>query len=407
MELIATLVELLPAPRWQALRHAVTIAADYSAPLWLVGGPVRDLVLRRPNDDLDLVVEGNAVAVATAFAHATGASLTTHAAFGTASVIHPDWGSIDWVMSRRETYPHPAALPVVEPAPIGEDLARRDFTINTIALSLTPATWGTLLDPFGGMAAIHRGEIAVLHDRSFEDDPTRILRAARFAGRFHYSIVPATWSLMEAARPWIERTTPARLLHDLRLIAREREPEHALAILEQLGCADPLLITWHAGWGVAAFHAARSEHCTAFPAAALALALFAPGDRRWLRHYPLTAAEQRIVKDVAALQQYHDQLALPELDDGSLDRLLRPFDPLAIAVFWCTCRASVVHSTRLLRYLHLLRDTPPLLSGDDLRRLGVPPGPAYKRLLTDLRLAQLRGTVPDRNAAEQWIRTHS
>ena len=149
--------------------------------VYLVGGTVRDILLGREGFDIDIAVEGDALA----FAEGLGGEVTAHGRFGTAVVRFPDGRHWDVVTARRETYAEPAALPDVEAGTIEEDLARRDFTVNAIAASLGD-DFGRLRDPHDGLADIEAGTIRVLHGRSFVDDPTRIFRAIRYENRLGF-----------------------------------------------------------------------------------------------------------------------------------------------------------------------------------------------------------------------------
>lgn len=175
------------APVWDAARTAAGGAAAYA-----VGGPVRDLLRGEPSRDADIAVEGDAVAVARRLAAALGEGrVTVHRAFGTA-VVRAGGVRVDLAATRSERYPHPAALPVVSPAGIDADLARRDFTVNALAAGLSGPRAGELLDPYDGRADLASGTIRILHAGSFRDDPTRIFRAARYAARLGFSLEPDT-----------------------------------------------------------------------------------------------------------------------------------------------------------------------------------------------------------------------
>ncbi len=179
---------------WQAAAEAA--AGDR---VFAVGGPVRDLLRGAPSRDADIAVEGDAIALAGRLAAALGgARVTVHRAFGTAVVRGPGV-RVDVAATRRERYPRPAALPVVAPAAIEADLGRRDFTVNALAAALTGPQFGEVLDPFGGRADIASGLIRVLHPASFQDDPTRLFRAARYAARLGYALDPATEALAREA----------------------------------------------------------------------------------------------------------------------------------------------------------------------------------------------------------------
>ena len=207
-------------------------------PLYAVGGFVRDLLLAQPNFDLDLVVEGDAIRLAQELVAATGGRLRSHRRFGTAKWILPAElagengqlpDSLDFVTARTEFYEHPTALPTVERSSIKQDLHRRDFTINTLAVRLTPDRWGELLDFYGGREDLEDGVIRVLHSLSFVEDPTRILRAARFEQRFDFEIEPRTEELIGDALDLLDRVSAERVRHELELILAEAEPERALS----------------------------------------------------------------------------------------------------------------------------------------------------------------------------------
>ena len=413
-DLRARLERRLPAEALAALDQAVAIAREMGTASYLVGGPVRDLLLDLPVDDLDLVLEGDAIAVAERFLRAAGGTLTRHSAFGTAKVLLdnvPCPFHVDFVTARAEEYPQPAALPVVRPSTIKDDLLRRDFTINTLAVRLDASPLG-LLDLCGGARDLDAGIIRVLHDRSFVDDPTRILRGARFAARLGFMIEPHTRSLIVDAvtAGMIERTSPIRILHELWLALQEPAPEQVFGLLHDLGVLPHVLpgMTW-------TMEAARQM--AALPSTAidaekrrlLGLALFVhatPASARpaLLRHYPLSAAERRTGDEVTRVEQAIEELGRRNLRPSELDRLLYGLDDTAyhLADLGAPSPAREV----LRHYRDVLRPTPPLLTGDDLRAMQIPPGPAYRTLLQGLRAAQLDGEVPTREEAEAWVRAH-
>src|SRR5262245_8690407 len=156
--------------------------------VYLVGGAVRDVLLGAESFDVDIVVEGDAIAFAQSLAKALEGRFTPHAKFGTAIVQYGDGARVDVVTARRESYHAPAVLPTVESASIQEDLGRRDFTINAMAVSLRRSDFGRLVDPFDGRDDLGRGVIRVLHEQSFVDDPTRIFRALRYEGRLDFRL---------------------------------------------------------------------------------------------------------------------------------------------------------------------------------------------------------------------------
>jgi tRNA nucleotidyltransferase/poly(A) polymerase len=202
-------------------------ASELSIPVWLVGGPVRDLLLDRRIRDLDFLVETAAERLAAEVARRSGGRLRTYEAFLAAKVLLEGEPPIDIITARRERYPHPGALPEVEPAQIEVDLRRRDFTVNAIAL---PLDGESLVDPAGGMADLDRRLIRVLHDESFVDDPTRILRGLRLAARLGFSIEDHTMTLLDAAlrERRLDSVSRERVWHEMVLAF---EDEAAPAVL--------------------------------------------------------------------------------------------------------------------------------------------------------------------------------
>ncbi len=184
--------ESLGAALDRAYPELARIRGAAEAPVYLVGGAVRDLLLGRPRGDVDVVVEGDAAALAARL----GAEPISHDRFGTAKVVL-DGHEVDVAAARRESYPEPGALPLVTPgASIQQDLGRRDFTINAMAVPLQGEA--ELIDPHGGRADLEAGLLRVLHPASFTDDPTRALRAARYAARFGFALEPETERLLRA-----------------------------------------------------------------------------------------------------------------------------------------------------------------------------------------------------------------
>ncbi len=221
------------------LRRLAAAAAAGGEALYLVGGTVRDLLLRRPLRDVDLLVEGDAAALARRAAQGHALRVTCHPRFGTARLQDPATGTaVDLASPRAESYPRPGALPRVRPASVAQDLARRDFTINAMALPLagSPGTGGPL-DPHGGREDLRRRLVRVLHPDSFRDDPTRALRAVRLSVRLGFRLERTTsaW-LGEAVRDGgVGRLSPARLAGELERVAREERLAALLARLARRG----------------------------------------------------------------------------------------------------------------------------------------------------------------------------
>ncbi len=211
--------------------------------VYLVGGAVRDLVLGKPHIDVDLAVEGDGIAFAEELARRLKGYVRAHQKFGTAVVVARDVDGrrqrVDVASTRSESYDYPAALPKVWRAGIRSDLARRDFTINAMAVSLKPETYGDLLDPFGGMEDLAGRRIAVLHNLSFIDDPTRVLRAVRYESRYGLRMDERTLNLARAccAMDLVGDLSSVRLRDELTALLDEEEVEFALRRIEELGLA--------------------------------------------------------------------------------------------------------------------------------------------------------------------------
>ena len=227
------------SPPWvqRVLEAARKIADAQRIPVYLVGGMVRDIFLERSNEDVDLVVEGDGIAYAEALATALDGRIHPHLPFLTAVVTLPDGLKVDVASARTEFYRTPAALPEVATSLIRQDLYRRDFTINSLAVALSGDRYGEVVDFFGGRMDIQRREIRVLHSLSFIDDPTRALRAVRYARRLGFTIASDTRNLIATAltEGVFERLSGQRLRRELELVFAEPHPTQALGLIADLG----------------------------------------------------------------------------------------------------------------------------------------------------------------------------
>ncbi len=217
------------------LQQLGAVADQLEVSIFLVGGFVRDLLLRQPNLDVDIVVEGDGIAFANAFAKTTPCRVRTHEKFGTAVIILPNDFKVDVASARLEYYDRPAALPKVEHASIRHDLYRRDFTINTLTISLNQNNYGQMLDFFGGQSDLKDRSVRVLHNLSFIEDPTRLFRAVRFEQRLGFTIGRQTARLMTSALRLrsVKKIAGIRILHELEQILDEPRVVPALERLDQ------------------------------------------------------------------------------------------------------------------------------------------------------------------------------
>lgn len=363
--------------------------------LFLVGGAVRDLVLGREPTDLDILVEGPLhpiLAVADTV-------VRTHARFGTATVRIAG-EEVDLAAARTETYRRPGALPTVEPATAADDLRRRDFTVNAVALRLTGESAGTVLTPPHALQDLAAGRLRILHRESFTDDPTRVLRLARYSARLGFTVEPGTAELARAAvsAGAFDTVSGARLGHELRLLADEPDPVAGLIVLGELRAGEGLA----PGFGVADPSLARAA-LTLVPAdgrpgrLALALALRGVDEgeaTRLLERLRLPGRERsRILETVRASVPISALLASARQPSELLDGLRgAPVEAVALA-------GALGPSDAARRWLSDLRHRRLAISGADLLAVGIPESPAVLRGLRAAEAAMLDGEAPGR--AEQ------
>lgn len=328
-------------------------------PAYLVGGVVRDLLLARPRLDIDVVIEGDVAALAAApgFVLESGGRFLT----GTLSL---DGAEIDIAQARAETYPQPGALPEVTPATIDQDLARRDFTVNAMAIPL--AGNAELIDPHGGLDDLRAGTVRVLHDRSFIDDPTRALRAARYAARFDLELEPRTEKLLRAAD--LSTVSDDRVQGELRRIAAEPDPAKAVSLIVE--------------WGILpSIDPAAPERV----ASVVELASGPP----WAGWSDRELAVMLAI--VRPLPQIRELVAATPERPSDAFRLAEPWDPSQLLV------ARALGADWLDRYAAELRHVRLEITGDDLIGEGIPEGPAIGDALTAALSGKLDGEVSGRD----------
>ncbi|BCS87177.1 CBS domain-containing protein [Pseudodesulfovibrio sediminis] len=232
----------LPEDMLDLLQTAGELGTDIGWNVYVVGGFVRDILLGRPNQDLDLVVEGDGIQFAKKLAGILGGRVKAHSKFKTAVVILQNGQRVDVATARLEYYEYPAALPTVELSSIKMDLYRRDFTVNALALRINPNRFGQLVDFFGAERDIRNRTIRVLHSLSFVEDPTRILRAIRFERRFDFQIGGQTMRLIKNALnlELFSKLSGSRVMHELQLIMNEEDPLSCLLRMQELGIMEAI-----------------------------------------------------------------------------------------------------------------------------------------------------------------------
>ena len=375
-------------------------------PVYLVGGPVRDLLLGRPLLDIDVAIEGDAGAFARELA-APGADIAAHPEFNSATLSCFDGARIDVAGARSETYAHPGALPTVSPADITEDLRRRDFTVNAMALALAgPHRWG-FVDPHRGYEHLRTGLLAALHARSFIDDPTRVLRAARFAARICLRPEPSTeqW-LREAVAGGggaLSTVSSERLLTELRYLLVEPTAAEALRLLADWGALEPLGLPDprpRADVLRALLIAGRRLSVRGTDALVPATLAVLPEPHRvadWVSTWPITAQERVDAQQAAAMVlEAPAALFSTDVRSSTLYLVLKDVASAGLMAAWAAHGSPV--RANIERYARQLAHVRSDICGDDLIRAGFRAGPAFKSALGAALAAKLdRGA----DAAEQ------
>ena len=391
-------------PEQGTLLHLVADeAARQSFPLYIVGGFVRDLLLGHPGLDLDLVVEGDALGLARALAAKHGGKVTVHTRFKTAQWFPPPATglpeSVDFISARSESYKHPAALPTVKPGKLIDDLRRRDFTINTLALRLDRDHFGELHDHLGGLNDLEAGSVRVLQPVSFEDDPTRLLRAVRYEQRYGFQIARETLALIPEALLLIDRLSAERLRHELDLVLEEENAASILERLAELGilaAAHPAL-KWNKATQTRFVNGRAAAQNLKHPPAQRML-----GWTLWLMDVPLPGLES-IEKRLHFESGLRNMLLAASALFAKVNSLagekpsqwVAVLDAVPLKAVQAVSLALPVGPARqqLRAYLETWRQVKPKTNGHDLKKRGLLPGPAYQSILRSLREAWLDGEV--------------
>ncbi len=443
------------APKlWSLLRQAARAAAQRGWQLYLVGGAVRDLLLAADRDnllikDIDLVVDGfdraadvgAGVELATALQQLyPAARLDVHGAFQTAALLwhkDPEFDSlwVDIATARTEFYPYPAANPEVESSSIRQDLYRRDFTINALALRLTPDrsmignNSATLLDFFGGLEDLQTKQIRVLHPNSFIEDPTRIYRGVRFAIRLGFQLELQTEAYIRYAitSGVYDRTvqenqkTPAlqtRLKTELKHLLQAAYWQPALELLDNLGALQCIHATLKLDRDL--LQQLRllerclrrfdpHQHIVHWQLRLEALlAALAPAYRPQVaKNLQLPADSITRLQNLAAAESSVIELVPTFERPSQVVGLLKQYDRATLILIAVRCRHNSIVRRQVWRYLTVWTNIQPPLTGDDLRQLGYKPGPQYRQILDALTIATLDGKIVDRAAAEVFVCHHA
>ncbi len=409
----------IPPKTAALLRKVGQLADERGETAYAVGGFVRDLFLRRPGMDIDITVEGDGLTFAEKLAKLTHSEVEAFTQFGTSIVVVPGFGKVDIATARTESYEKPGALPKVAKSGIVQDLYRRDFTLNAMALSLSPGYFLKLLDPFGGQEDLKKGRIRALHDKSFIDDPTRIFRAVRFEQRFHERIEEKTqkW-LLEAVRgDYIQKVSGERLRNELRLIFQEPHPERAVWRLDELGVLPHI----HVSLGVSSATKKALPHVASaidfFQHNKIALEeekmvwfqalLLGPSEKEaesLSKRLMLSRVEQKIVVQSAkSYPAFYKELKKTDLTVSRIHRVLCSLRP-EVQCFLMAAAPTPSLRQKLAGYFLKIQKSVPWIRGRDLQAMGIPPGFRYSFILLEALNGQLDGKFKNRKEALEWVK---
>lgn len=405
MNVSSVVKEHLDDGQFRILNAIAAIAAKFGTDCYLVGGAVRDVLKGQSSGDLDIMIEHRCSEIADAAAGQLGGTVLKMTRFGTATL---DIGAIqiDLSTARRETYEESGALPKVFPGTIEQDLARRDFTINAMAISLSGHSFGDLIDPHNGVLDLERGVVRVLHNQSFEQDATRILRAIRFAGREGYQLDEYTERLIRRDVRYLETVSGERIRHEIERIFLEPRSSAILQVANDLKVLQ-------------AIHPALAfEQSIVVPITSIGkydsddLNLIFYGLITWqaspedvepiITRLMLDSVRSAFVKDIVSIRAILPSLRLSKSNSETY-YLLEGLQPLALDAYAVlTGDEEAVKRIRL--YLDELRYIRPSITGELLLAEGVPEGPWIGQLLESLLTARLDGDISSYEEEVEFVR---
>lgn len=372
---------------------------------YLVGGVVRDLLLNKASSDWDIVVEGSAISLAKVLAKDRKSRLTVYEQFGTATLEFANGIVMDFATARSEHYPHPGSLPIVKLGLLKDDLFRRDFTINALAVVLNPENWGQLKDFYGGYDDLKNQKIRVLHEQSFVDDPTRILRAARFAGRFGFKVESKTLRLLKTAIAGQAPMTvkAPRYFAEFRKIFFEQNPGVCFRQLSGWQALDFIESAFQPDWKFLAriangvlklrkdfFFSAKDWSGVYF------LAFWAQLDEERIKQFAkifhFTRLETLRLTGMITIPAICNQLNMPQMSPSAIYEVLDPVDLEIIYFIRLTTSVSII-ARRIDRFLKKWRLVGLQITGEDLKGLGFKPGRQLGAVLHVVLLNKIDGKI--------------
>jgi tRNA nucleotidyltransferase (CCA-adding enzyme) len=365
--------------------------------VYVVGGVVRDLVLGREPGDVDISVVGAAGAFSAALADRLGMVSPVESEFLTYRLIRADGarhspGTIDVVTARSESYPGPAVLPEVAPSSIEADLKRRDFTVNSMAISLSAPTWGTLVDPVNGFGDIMRKRIRVLHDSSFIDDPTRMFRAVRYATRLGFSLDSEAQGLIATALENVDLLSGARVRNEFELMLAEDSRVEILRMAEDLGLLGAISPGLRIGTkSLQILESPPSKEIEDL----LALTMFGLSREeaeQVASRFDGTDAWTEIIKGFSRLAELVTVLDSTDIRRSEIAEILDAISLPSIRAY-IVAGPPLPRRDRMIDYMENIRFEKPEINGDDLIASGIPEGPVIGKLIDLVKRARLDGQV--------------
>lgn len=408
----------LPPEIYELLRAAGETAESLNFTAYLVGGSVRDMLRGEENLDMDIVIEGDGIRFAREFGKRLNARVHPHERFGTAKLITRNGFKLDVASARTEYYESPAALPVVQVSSIKKDLYRRDFTINTLSVKLNPGEIGKLVDFFGGQRDIKEKTIRVLHNLSFVEDPTRAFRAFRFAERFGFRISRHTENLIKSALKMslFDKLSGSRLYEELLLIFGEKDPVLVIKSLSDFG----LLGVIHPNLGLTErlhdllnsvhdtllwFDLLFTEEAPEKPRIYLMALVAELKDNEKDEALERIAVPPKVKRHVVGgIREAGEALRPLPLKDPALIHEALSRLGLETLLYAMSLTRSDEKKKEISRYLLELRRTATDITGEDLKHMGIPPGPIYSRLLKDALKEKMRGKLKSREDEIRFVR---
>jgi tRNA nucleotidyltransferase (CCA-adding enzyme) len=390
---------------------------------YVVGGFVRDLFLYRVNEDIDIVIEGDGIAFAKKYASIVGARIHSYKKFGTAVIIFPDGFKIDVASARMEYYKFPAALPTVEMSSIKLDLFRRDFTVNTLAIQLSPDRFGILIDFFTAQKDIKEKTIRILHNLSFVEDPTRVFRAIRFEQRFGFSIGKLTSGLIENAvkMDFFKRLSGRRVFAEFRQILEEENPTPAIIRLNDYNLLsvlhlsitldNDLISLFNSVKKVLSWHDLLFLEESYMKWAVYFLALIRSGDKKMTNeicvHFELAPRYRRLF----CVERFEADRCLFWLErhlpvkNSVLYNKLSGFKTELLLYMMAATKKEIVKRS-ISNYFTRLRYVHTLISGKDLKNMEIEPGPVFREILQTVLEAKLNGKLKTKSDELAFVRRY-